>query len=517
MRAILILLLVSFLLSPASFSQYFWEFKQEGESVGAPIDVEKYNPDNVYYGSEDIIYKSTDAGETFSPLDTPVPNSSAIKNIILNDDDPSEFLIAVRNKNNGLNKILNTTDSGNTWNILVDSLTFSYFGIPMTPDPSHPDTIYTMSAKTFMRSTDFGNTWTPITDSVGCSTPCDIEVFQDTSIILIGDNGTGIFKSVDYGQTWEIVYNTISEIPTIAVDYRIPGVAWATKWGNEGGLLKSTDYGSTWQAISFFDSTNMWGINVSPNNSNYIVAGKYLGGVMFISHDGGNSWVSAATGLNNYQVYIVDSMNVYAAQGNGFWKLNSSGFLPVELTSFTASIINNRVILNWITASETNNLGFDVERLKNYKIERLQGWKKIGFVEGFGTTTEIRTYSFIDDKKNVGSYSYRLKQIDFDGSFEYSPIVEVNDLVPNDFHLAQNFPNPFNPTTHIELSTPNSGFVSLKVYDILGREVATLINEEKPSGSYKIEFNGTNFSSGIYFYELLSERFSLIKKMILLK
>jgi hypothetical protein len=518
MRTILILLAIVFI-PTFSFPQYFWELKQPGQSVGGPIDVEMYNPGNVYYGSDSIIYKSTDGGETFTPLGIPAPNSSAIMNIIINDENPSEFLIAVRNSNNNFNKILKTTNSGNTWNISADSLTFSYFGIPMTPDPSHPDTVYTMSADSLMFTTDFGNTWASITDSVGCSLPCDIEVFPDTSIILVGDNGTGIFKSVDYGQTWENVYNTTGEIPTITVDYNNAGVVWAAKWGGGGSLLKSTDYGSTWQVLSFFESLDMWGIHIDPNNSNYIVAGKFLGGVMYITHDGGNTWKSAATGSRNYQVYIVDSMNVYAAQGNGLWKLNSTTFIPVELISFTASIVNNKVSLNWTTATEINNLGFDIEISYDKQL-----YKKIGFVRGFGTSSEKHNYTYSFNESLSSSAYFRLKQIDLDGSFEYSSVVEVDALNSSEFILAQNYPNPFNPTTKIGFQIANLpsgkqgfGFASLKVYDVLGREVATLVNEEKPAGEYEVGFDASHLSSGIYFYKLIADNFSSIKKMILIK
>lgn len=516
MRVIQIII-ASFFISTLSFSQYFWELKQSGNSLGAPIDVEEYNSNNVYYGSDNIIYKSTDAGETFFPFGNPVPNSSAIKNIIINNENPSEFLIAVRNSNNNYNKILKTTNSGNTWNISADSLNFSYFGIPMTPDPLHIDTVYAMSADTFMYSSDFGNTWASITKSVGCSNPCDIEVLPDTNIILIGDNGTGIFKSADYGQTWEKVFDTTGEIPTIAVDYNNAGVVWASRWGDSGSLLKSTDYGSTWEVSSFFESQDMWGIHINPNNSKYIVAGEFLMGRMYITHDGGNTWKSAATGSNNFQVYIVDSMNVFAAQRDGLWKLNSSTFVPAELISFTASIIDSKVNLKWTTASETNNFGFDIEISNNN-----QTFEKIAFVPGFGTTAEKHTYTYEINGSLLSPTYLRLKQIDFDGTFEYSPVIETDAQTPSEFYLMQNYPNPFNSTTNIGFQIANfpkgtSGFVTLKVYDVLGREVTTLVSEEKPAGSYKVYFNGNDLTGGVYFYELQTENFSSIKKMILLK
>jgi hypothetical protein len=186
--------------------------------------------------------------------------------------------------------------------------------------------------------------------------------------------------------------------------------------------------------------------------------------------------------------------------------------VPVELTSFSGFVANGNVTLNWSTATETNNQGFDVERF----VESFN-WEKIGFVQGSGTTTELRSYSFVDENVTEGKYSYRLKQIDFDGSFEYSDVVEIEVGTPNQYSLEQNYPNPFNPTTTISYSIKEKGLVTLKVFDILGNELKTLVNEEKEVGSYKIEFSAASFASGIYFYTIQAGEFSSTRKMILLK
>lgn len=199
--------------------------------------------------------------------------------------------------------------------------------------------------------------------------------------------------------------------------------------------------------------------------------------------------------------------------------------LPVELTSFTASLINKTVQLNWSTATEVNNYGFNVERKEENK-----DWKKIGFVNGNGNSNSPKNYSFIDDYPPVGRIQYRLKQIDYDGAFEYSPIVEIEVSAPNKIELHQNKPNPFNPRTTIvysitALTIDQSNVmqhVTIKVYDILGREVAILVDDYKQPGYYKVEFsadklNGNPLPSGIYFYTLQSENYYLVKKMILAK
>jgi hypothetical protein len=214
---------------------------------------------------------------------------------------------------------------------------------------------------------------------------------------------------------------------------------------------------------------------------------------------------------------------------------------PVELVSFDVKLYENKVHLNWSTATETNNSGFEVQRTSPFPSpyqgeggEAGRGWETIGFVPGFGTTTETKSYSFIDDDVSSGTYKYRLKQIDFDGTFEYSNEIEVVvDFTPKEFVLYQNYPNPFNPTTKIKYEIPiadnplpggvRGGLVTLKVYDILGNEVATLVNEEKQPGVYEVEFGNVGTSrdlslpSGIYFYQLKTGEFTSIKKMVLLK
>ncbi|MCZ7612322.1 MAG: glycoside hydrolase [Ignavibacteriaceae bacterium] len=159
----------------------------------------------------------------FSATGTNVPGSSEIKAILLDDSNPGTFLVAIESSPE---KIMKTTNDGQTWTTSLNNVTFSYFGIPITEDPSHPDTVYTMNGVNFLRSPDFGDTWITLSSNTGSnSAPCDIEVFPDTSIILIGDNGTGIFRSTDYGVTWSQAYSTSGEIPTISINYTTPGIA----------------------------------------------------------------------------------------------------------------------------------------------------------------------------------------------------------------------------------------------------------------------------------------------------
>ena len=186
--------------------------------------------------------------------------------------------------------------------------------------------------------------------------------------------------------------------------------------------------------------------------------------------------------------------------------------IPVEMNTFTASVADGKVLLNWSTASETNNYGFEVER-KNGN----SSWNKIGFVPGTGTTTQMHSYSYTDENVSAGDYSYRLKQVDFDGSFEYSQVVEAVVGGAYEFALEQNYPNPFNPLTNIKYSLKAKSYVELKVINLLGEEVKTLVSEEQQAGSYTINFDASSLASGIYFYTLKAGDFVSTKKMILLK
>lgn len=191
--------------------------------------------------------------------------------------------------------------------------------------------------------------------------------------------------------------------------------------------------------------------------------------------------------------------------------------IPVELKSFTASVNKNTVLLNWTTATETNNSGFHIQRKAGDN-----EFQTIGFVEGKGTTTEVQNYFFADNNVGVGKFYYRLAQVDFDGSVNYTDAIEVDVNPPLEFSLSQNYPNPFNPATTIEFSLPVKSSVVLKVYDIIGQEVLKAIDTEMEPGYHKLNLNLARFSSGVYMYRIDvkgvdGKNHSAVKKMILNK
>ena len=186
--------------------------------------------------------------------------------------------------------------------------------------------------------------------------------------------------------------------------------------------------------------------------------------------------------------------------------------LPVELTSFSASVFSGDVHLKWITSSEINNRGFEVQRSNSGE------FVSVGFIEGNGTTTESRSYSFIDKRLEQGIYSYRLKQIDLNGSFSYSNVIKVDVTTPSTFALYQNYPNPFNPITTIDFEVAYPVNVNLIIYNMLGEQVEVLINNQLTEpGVHSVRFDASQLASGTYIYRLQAGDFVETKKMMLTK
>ncbi len=190
--------------------------------------------------------------------------------------------------------------------------------------------------------------------------------------------------------------------------------------------------------------------------------------------------------------------------------------VPVELTSFAANVVNENIVLEWLTATETNNKGFEIQRsLDN------ENFNVIGFIDGKGTTTEKQSYSFTDASIAGGTYFYRLRQVDFDGSFEFSNVVET-EFLPTEFTLQQNYPNPFNPATTIKFALPVESKVNITVYNALGQKVTEIANQTFNAGLQNVNFDASELSSGMYIYQINAQgingnNFTATKKMILMK
>ena len=345
-----------------------------------------------------------------------------------------------------------------------------------------------------------------------------------------------------------------------------PGGTAGRRWGDYSlTSLDPNDDMTMWTIQEFCSSTNNWGVRVAkllapppvtpttavpnavaPNltSVNVVITGLVVNGSGFYdpgtgflnrisaSLPGGiivntvtyNSPTQVTLNLKTigvadgfYTVTITNPDGQSATSATGILKIDSA--LPVELILFNATASSAGINLKWHTATEVNNYGFDVERkiLKQGQND-FGSWETIGFIEGHGNSNSPNDYSFTDVNQSSGSkLNYRLKQIDTDGKFEYSKTIEVNLNTPAKFELSQNYPNPFNPTTTIGWQSPADGLQTIKVFTMLGKEVATLVNEYKPAGRYLVQFDAKDLPSGIYFYKIQAGNFSDVKKMILLK
>ncbi|NUN08926.1 MAG: T9SS type A sorting domain-containing protein [Ignavibacteriaceae bacterium] len=199
------------------------------------------------------------------------------------------------------------------------------------------------------------------------------------------------------------------------------------------------------------------------------------------------------------------------------WENPGGTPLPVELTSFTASVNDNNVVLNWETATEVNNYGFEIERVKSEEL-KVKNFTTLGFVPGAGNSNSPKSYSFADNDIENGTYLYRLKQLNTDGSFDYSnEISAVVSFIPDKFLLMQNYPNPFNGETIIKYQLPEDGFITIKLFNVLGNESGVIINEFKKAGPHTVIFRAGDLSSGVYYYRMSSGNISHTARMILIK
>ncbi len=236
--------------------------------------------------------------------------------------------------------------------------------------------------------------------------------------------------------------------------------------------------------------------------------------VVYKSGDGGETWNVVSAVINKDSdprtaTFTITSFSVFTIG-------NSSFPLPVELSSFTASVSPEGVKLNWSTASETANSGWEIEVRKSEDRSQESEWEKVGFVAGNGTTTEARSYSFTTDQIKANLAEFRLKQIDADGTVSYSQVLTI-ELKPAEFALEQNYPNPFNPSTTIRYSLAAESRVSLKVYNSVGQQVKTLVQASQPAGFYSVPLSASDLSSGVYFYILEAGSFKSVKKLMLVK
>jgi Secretion system C-terminal sorting domain len=422
-----------------------------------------------------------------------------------------------------------------------------------------------------VRSTDQGVTWS---NPVNVSNP-DLNV--QGSVPAVGPNGEVYVAWYGYDFSTENIYFDKSTdggltfgtnmvvspcpnawFPSMAVDLsggQYNGniyVTWNDERNGDGDIFlsKSTDGGNSWSAAKRINDDPIGNLReqywpwVSVSESGEINLIFYdtrntpndniIEAYLARSTDGGETFTNellsteqSPTSIPNSDVRFGDYIGIDSYGGNivvPVWTDERAGGvnmeiysaditpLPVELASFNARTTGGKNILQWQTATEKNNRGFEIERSINSK-----NYVTRGFVDGNGTTTQPHNYSYSDDGVN-GVVYYRLKQFDFNGSYNYSNSIELNSVSSNEYKLDQNYPNPFNPSTLISYTIPDDGDVTIKIYDGLGREINTLVNKFHKAGVYSINFDASKLSSGVYFYRMeIGNKFNSVKKMILIK
>ena len=407
-----------------------------------------------------------------------------------------------------------------------------------------------------LKTTDGGDSWY----STNGITNIIAKIFFINSQIGWAVGGPRIFKTTDAGENWiEQLYRSSANFHSLSFVDTLYGWTALSSWRP----YKTTDGGLNWieqTNLDFYNTNDVYFVNVDtgwitdlfdgphktidggitwistpeiegarsfyifPDASHWLVTGvvvsSYIIYKKYMTYDSGNSWIDISSdvpvGFNGFQTPT--NLIGYSVGGGGLiLRYDDTTYIPVELKSFIAIVSGQTILLKWITATEINNRVFEIQRKKAEAQDQLE-WEKIGLEYGNGTSTIPHQYFYTDKNVAPGKYKYRLKQIDFDGTLEYSKEVGVDVNSPTKFTLEQNFPNPFNLETNINFTIPEGTNVSMKLYDITGREVRVLVNEKKQPGFYTITLKGGDLSSGVYFYRLVtSSGFTAVKKLILLK
>jgi hypothetical protein len=505
----------SFILSLSSLAQ--WTVVPSFSS-GAVYDITQLN-DTIYISSPgNGIYKSTDGMITWQQISNGLNTSEAkvVHQVLVHNG--SLYAATV-------DGIYKSSNSGGEWIKKSNGITIGPGAVYEVTVSifEHDGILFTGAWNGIYRSTDNAENWI-LSNISGAGIHAKNFSYHNGILFAARENinNPSGYKSLNNGISWEPL--PTSPLFSVITFFSEPTKLWA---GTIHGIYLSTDNGLNWVNRSI-------GLSPDPYNSFIIrVSGilvtslKFGGSGMFKSSNEGLIWEDFAQGLPFLSVIdklIVYNDKIIAATSNGLWHRDVSQVIPVELTSFTASFQNSLVHLNWSTATEINNKGFEIQRKVSSSQSSVSIWEKIGFVEGNGTSTKMQTYSFIDNNNIWGKISYRLKQIDFDGTFRYSDIIEI-EFAPMKFSLEQNYPNPFNPSTKIRYSTAGNvetrHGVSLRVYDVLGNEIATLVDEYKPAGNYEVEFSPEtsikHLVSGVLFYQMRAGEFIQTKKMIFVK
>ena len=406
--------------------------------------------------------------------------------------------------------VYKTTDGGLTWfQVTQPAVSTSDFETGAFVD-ANTGYVFGASSGAF-KTTDGGTSWTPLTTAI---TTVYASHFVDAMTGFIGGSSGALEKTTDGGTTFTPLTSDMGTSAIYSIYMVNSNLGYLS--GSTGKVRKTTDGGTTWTTVDPGTYTpTLYSIDFKDENNGMVVGSS---GLTFYTNDGGATWYVENTSMSTiYGVHVekfsTDTSAAYVCGTNSYIMKNSHVIVPVELASFSASVNGNNVTLSWMTATELNNRGFNVERTTGE-----ENWTELVFIQGHGTTSETQVYSFIDKDLAAGTYSYRIKQIDFDGSYKYYNLKQdVEIAAPISYALSQNYPNPFNPTTTIKYSVPVDGFVNIAVFNVLGEEVANLVNSVHKAGNYELTFDATKLASGMYIYRMESGNYVSIKKMMILK
>jgi len=557
----LFLVIVPFIYSQEGIDIWTTTTESIGRVYGMVVD--EGNPNTMYsFGLDQGVYKTTNSGGNWTQMNNGLLNIQVQTMAICKNSPQVLYAGTSYGTNEGVYK---STDGGTLWTNMINGISepVGTIGIQaLMVHPTNPNIVWAAvfngladAVNGLYKTTDGGANWFSIINGIGtiknflclAMSPTDPNtIYAGSSFLVTGQTGpSAIYKSTDGGANWFLSVTglptdptEINPVRTLNVSTANPNVVTAGLFVNTatllGGFYLSTDAGANWvqknNGLPIIQSKLIRSAAIRPGFDNQFFLGlDYSGGTdigVWATTDGGNNWFdfNGGTMLNTYTIRALvfnptGNHTLFAGRASATPNLGgvyeyTFSFVPVELVSFSAEIFSSKVTLSWITATELNNYGFQIERRNSESND----WTNIGFVNGNGSTTETHYYSFSDNSIPIGKYFYRLKQMDFSGSYEYSSEIEATVLeVLNDFTLNQNYPNPFNPSTRISFSIPQNSFVTVKVFDVLGNEIETLVNRDLSAGSYDIEFVSKNLTSGVYFYNLTAGEFTKTMKMILSK
>jgi len=523
---------------------YTWIYRPDLHNPNGTWNIHFPDLQNGYIiGARIQLMKTTDAGVSWNKT-------------VINDD----FLeVYFKDEQNGLingnEKIYKTVDGGSTLTVLES---FPYSPRAMTFIDSLTGFVSTGYPTRIFKTTDGGSSWfntniTGLTDTIasmrkiffispikgwavtsrgyifGTSDGGENWIVQlnagisrgFTSIFFIDSligwtSGTRPYITSDGGMNWIEEQNTILWNSDDIYFQNIDTGFFANYSTINNSLFKTTDGGLNWLPVPEVIGSRKFYFFPDPIHWMIIGFSRY-----YITNDYGNNWIEFTENVPSGLVSFHALNNNYGSVVGNIGlilKYVDTTYIPVELISLNGTLEVKNVILEWITASEINNKGFIIER----KIAGDKFWQELDFIAGKGTSTEESFYSYTDKLQESNTYQYRLKQIDYDGSFSYSEMINIEFEEPISFHLSQNYPNPFNPATIIEFSLPIKSNVTIEIFDTLGRLVKKIIDRDLSAGIYEFEFDLSELSSGIYIYKLKAfgadgQSFNQSKKMVYIK